>query len=128
MEETWKDIEGDPALRGVEVSTSGRVRRWSTLGGRALPRPYRGTPSGTTVHYRIGQRQYTIDELMRAAFGDEAGEAWAGYDPRDRDRDLTHYEIAEIMQAEGWKPAFEVAEDFLIDAVRVRQLWDGDEA
>jgi hypothetical protein len=80
---------------------------------------------GTSVVYRLQGQRFTIDELMRAAFGDEADEMEAGYDPRERDRVLTQYELNEIKLAEGWKPAFEVAQDFRIDSARVRQVWDG---
>ena len=46
---------------------------------------------------------------------------------RDANRDLTVFEVREIMQAEGLVPAFEVAEEFRIDSSRVRRLWDGEE-
>ena len=123
MEETWADVEG--LAHGYEVSTTGRLRKWANIGGQSRPRLYKGTPKGSTVVYRLEGTEYTIDELMRMAFGDEADEMEAGYDPRERDRDLTQYERNEIVQAEGWKPAFEVAEDFRIDTARVRQIWDG---
>lgn len=122
MDETWADI---PDLSGYEVSTIGRVRKWVTKNGKAGPRIYTGCAEGTTVVYRLQGQAYTIDELMRLGFGDEADEMEAGYDPRDRDRDLTQYEENEIKMAEGWKPAYEVAEDFRIDSVRVRNIWDG---
>jgi len=124
MEDTWADIPDLP--HGYEVSTTGRVRKWITSGGRAYPKLYTGCPEGSTVVYQLQGEKYTIDELMRMAFGDEADEMEAGYDPRERDRDLTQYERSEIVQAEGWKPAFEVAADFRIDTARVRQIWDGD--
>jgi len=124
MDDTWADI---PDLHGYEVSTTGRIRKWITRGGVAQPRLYTGTQEGTTVKYTLQGETFTIDELMRAAFGDEADEMEAGYDPNERDRDLTQYEINEIVQAEGWKPAFEVAEDFRIDNQRVRNIWDGAE-
>lgn len=123
MEDTWADI---PDLSGYEVSTMGRVRKWVTRDGKAAPRLYAGCNEGTTVVYQLQGEKYTIDDLMRAAFGDEADEMEAGYDPRERDRDLTQYETNEIRMAEGWKPAFEVADDFRIDATRVRQIWDGE--
>jgi len=124
MEDTWADI---PDLHGYEVSTTGRVRRWITRNGQPRPVLYTGCQEGTTVVYQFKGEKYTIDELMRAAFGDEADEMEAGYDPGDRDRELTQYEINEIKMAEGWKPAFEVAEDFRIENARVRQIWDGAE-
>ena len=125
MEETWADVEG--LSDGYEVSTTGRLRKWANIGGQSRPRLYKGTPKGSTVVYRLEGTEYTIDELMRMAFGDEADEMEAGYDPRERDRELTQYERNEIVQAEGWKPAYEVAEDFRIDSNRVRNIWDGAE-
>ena len=107
------------------MSTTGRVRKWTTLNGRAQPKLYTGCQEGSTVVYRLQGETHNIDELMRAAFGDEADEMEAGYDPRDRDRELTQYEHNEIVQLEGFKPAYEVAEDFRIDNARVRQIWDG---
>jgi hypothetical protein len=112
--EMWAEI---PDLPGYEVSTTGRVRRNGRL--------YRGRPEGTSVVHRLQGQRYTIDELMQAAFGDEAEDMRAGYDPREQDRVLTQYELAEIKLAEGWKPAFEVAQEFRIDSARVRQVWDG---
>ena len=120
--EMWAEI---PDLRGYEVSNTGRVRKWTTKNGKFGPRLYRGCVEGTSVVYRLQGQRFTIDELMRAAFGDEADEMEAGYDPRERDRVLTQYELNEIKLAEGWKPAFEVAQDFRIDSARVRQVWDG---
>lgn len=124
MDETWADI---PEINGAEVSTGGRVRRWATFEGTARPRQHKGTPQGTTVVYRFDGREYDIDTLMRMAFGDEADEMEAGYDPGERDRDLTHHEISEIKLAEGWKPAYEVAEEFRVEAQRIRGVWDGAE-
>jgi len=123
MNETWADLPDLP--RGYQVSNLGRLRKWTTNNGKPSPKLYTGVAEGTTVVYTLQGERYTIDELMRMGFGDEADEMEAGYDPRDRDRDLTQYEINEIVQAEGWKPAYEVAEDFRIDSQRVRQIWDG---
>lgn len=120
--EMWAEI---PDLRGYEVSNTGRVRKWTTKNGRPAPRLYRGCVEGSSVVYRLRGQRFTIDDLMRAAFGDEAEEMESGYDPRERDRTLTQYELNEIKLAEGWKPAFEVAQDFRIDSARVRQIWDG---
>ena len=86
---------------------------------------YKGLATGGTVVYKLRGETYPIDELMRGAFGDRADEMEASYDPRDRDRTLSGYELGEIRQAEGWKPAFKVAEDFRIDSARVRSIWDG---
>lgn len=124
MEETWADV---PDLRGVEVSTSGRVRRWMTLDGKPRPQPYPGRAANGTVEYRLDDRTWTIDELMLAAFGDEAEELEAIYDPGERDRDLSQYERSEIVLLEGIKPAYEVADEFRIDPGRVRNIWDGAE-
>jgi len=124
MDETWADL---PDFPGYEVSTSGRLRKWTTIGGKPRPQPYRGMSLAGSVYYKIQGESYAIDDLMRSAFGDEADDIEAGYDPRDRDRDLTQYERNEIVQLEGYKPAYEVAEDFRIDAARVRQIWDGAE-
>lgn len=118
----WAEI---PDLRGYEVSNTGRVRKWTTVNGKPGPRLYRGCAEGSSVVYRLKGQRYTIDELMLAAFGDEAEDMDAGYDPRERDRELTQYERNEIKLAEGWKPAFEVGQDFRIDSARVRQIWDG---
>jgi len=118
----WAEI---PDLRGYEVSNTGRVRRWTIVDGRPRPRPYRGFVEGSTVVYRLKGERYTIDELMLAAFGDDAEGMEVDYDPSERDRELTQYERNEIKLAEGWKPAFEVAQDFRIDSVRVRKIWDG---
>ena len=104
MEESWADI---PDLQGYEVSTTGRVRKWTTKGGKAQPVTYKGTATGDTVTYTLQGEHFTIDELMRSAFGDEADEMEAMYDPQERDRDLSQYEVNEIKMAEGWKPAFE---------------------
>jgi len=123
MHDTWADLPDLP--HGYEVSTTGRVRKWTTTRGRAHPKLYTGRAHNGTVYYDIQGETYSIDELMRSAFGDEADEMEAGYDPGDRDRELTQYEINEIKMAEGWKPAYEVAEDFRIDNARVRQIWDG---
>lgn len=122
MEETWADV---PDLPGVKVSTSGRVRGWITRGGKARRQVYTGSARNGTVEYWIRGDVWTIDELMLAAFGDEAEDMDAIYDPLDRDRELTQYEINEIRLAEGWKPAHELAEEFRIDPARVRQVWDG---
>ena len=122
MDETWNDI---PGLAGYEVSTTGRVRKWITKDGGPRPVLYKGLATGGTVVYKLRGESYPIDELMRMAFGDEADDMEAGYDPRDRDRTLSGYETSEIKLAEGWKPAFEVAEDFRIDSTRVRSIWDG---
>lgn len=123
--EVWAEIQGIPELRRYEVSNYGRVRKWMTKGGKSGPRTYKGCAEGDTVVYRLRGTRYTIDELMRLAFGDDADEMESGYDPRDRDRELTQYERSEIVLAEGLKPAFAVAEDFRIDASRVRNIWDG---
>lgn len=125
MEETWADL---PDIPGVMVSTLGRVRRWrAEPGGKHIPGLYKGRPEGSTVVYMLNGERWTIDELMRAAFGDAADEydPDSMYNPSDRYRELTQYEINEIRLAEGYKPAFQVAEDFRIESARVRQVWDG---
>jgi len=123
MEETWKGI---PDLAGYEVSTSGRVRKWITKKEGPRPVLYKGLATGGTVTYKLRGESYPIDELMRGAFGDRADEMEVVDNSYlDRDRTLSGHELGEIRQAEGWKPAFKVAEDFRIDSARVRSIWDG---
>jgi hypothetical protein len=123
MDETW---EGLPELHGYEVSTAGRVRKWTTYRGRAQPKLYTGSSLSGLVYFKIRGESYHIAELMHQAFGDEADKMDASYDPRDRDRyrDLTAHEENEIRTVEGLKPAYEVAEDFRIDSEKVRRIWD----
>lgn len=124
--EIWAKLP--PPLESYEVSNTGRVRKWLTKYGKPGPWLYRGVAQGTTVTYLLKGRCCTIDDLMRSAFGDEADEMdCTQYDPRERDRRLSRYERNEILAAEGWKPAFEVAQDFRIDSSRVRNIWDGHE-
>ncbi len=126
MDETWADI---PDLSGYEVSTAGRVRKWTTtVNGCAKPLIYEGiTLRGETV-YTLAGNPYTIDDLMRWTFGEDALEDFElGHEPGESQRDLSQFEVSEITLAEGYKPAHEVAEEFRIDSSRVRGIWDGNE-
>lgn len=124
MNEIWADL---PGFRGYEISSAGRVRAWRAKGGQLTPRFYQGSSRDGEMFYILDGREHSIDDLMRDAFGDETDEMDTDYEPQDSARTLTEYELREIQQAEGWKPAFEVAEEFRIDSARVRNIWDGRE-
>lgn len=124
QEETWAKI---PDLNGYEVSTAARVRSWITLRGQAVPMVYSGTTLKGGTIYTLSGTTYTIDELMRWTFGEEFEYEESHDDPGEAIRELSQYEINEIVLAEGHKPAYEVAAEFRIYSSRVRLIWDGDE-
>ena len=123
QDETWAGI---PDLDGYEVSTAARVRKWITDGGKVRPHIHEGRKVNGDIVYDLAGNPYTIDELMRWTFGEDAEDYVLGHEPGERDRDLSQYEINEIVQAEGWKPAHEVGAEFRIDSSRVRGIWDGE--
>lgn len=128
QDEAWSAVP-DSALRGYEVSTAGRVRSWMH-GTHNKPYPYihqgRRNGSGDIV-YDLAGEPYTIDELMRWTYGDEAEDYQLGHEPGEQERDLSPYERSEIVLLEGHKPAYEVAEEFRTNSGRVRAIWNGTE-
>ena len=122
QEETWAGI---PDLHGYEVSTSARVRKWTTIRGNVVPKVYEGRTVRGEIVYDLAGNPYTIDELMRWTFGEDAMEDYTlGHEPGEQERDLTPYEVNEITLAEGYKPAHEVGREFRISSSRVRRIWD----
>jgi hypothetical protein len=124
-DEVWKDVAGSP---GYEVSNFARVRSWRRpgkgKGRRDEPVILGGGDWNGRRVYGIGGYNRPIDDLMMDAFGE--GEDYEGF-MEDAARELTQYERNEVVQAEGYKTAPEVALEFRLETARVRQIWDGDE-
>lgn len=128
-EEAWMALPGHD---GYEVSNMGRVRSWRRKGsGDELaiePHVLTGQYWKGEQRYTIAGERFSIDSLMLMTMGVEDGE-WESEDFEldAGTRDLSQYEINEIRMSEGYKEAWQVAEEFRINAERVRSVWDGEE-
>jgi hypothetical protein len=127
QDEAWTAI---PDLEGYEVSTLGRVRSFRVKGKgdtlAAEPHVLKPMHWKGEQHYSINGEKWTIDALMRAAYGLE--DDWdedIDFETEAHNRELTTYEVNEIVMLEGVKPAHEAAEEFRITHERVRNVWDG---
>lgn len=139
--ESWLPI---PGHEGYEVSDFGRVRSWHKLGmpprGAAAwtrvadrPRILHGAKHRGQVRYIFNGERHTYESLVLLATGEEAtppledeeadGED-ADWENDEEGPELTDYQIREVEQLEGIKAAEQVADEFGIDAARVRRIWD----
>lgn len=125
-EESWHDI---PDTMGYEISTFARVRNWRSRSktGKRMPYYMKGRKTRTATVFDIQGETHTLDQLMIKTFGEDLDDFDLDRDPEQQDRELSYYERNEIVMLEGYKPAFEVAEEFRIDSNRVRKIWDGEE-
>ncbi len=125
-DESWHDI---PDIVGYEISTFARVRNWRSRSKTGKRKPYymKGRKTRTATVYDIQGEHYTIDQLMTLTFGADQEDYDLGPYREEQDRELSYYERNEIVIQEGYKPAYEVAEDFRISSSRVRNIWDGKE-
>lgn len=122
--ESWHDI---PDTIGYEISTFARVRNWRSRSksGKRMPYYMKGRKTRTAVMFDIQGEHFTLDQLMVKTFGEDLGDFDLDRDPQEQDRELSYYERNEIVMLEGYKPAYEVGEEFRIDPNRVRKIWDG---
>lgn len=123
--ETWTAIPGHEMY---EVGMDYRVRSWKRLGSRtgiraATPHVMRGHSWKGQTYYPLDGEETSLPDILSRTFGDEHT---MGYMVA-LERDLPAWQVSEIRECEGIKPAYSLAIDFRIDAARVRRIWDGRE-
>lgn len=122
MDEHWTPI---PGFDGYELSDWGRVRSWVKPGTGATRRdeplilkPSKHPRTGHYGYYLSGGRKVSLNELYYIVHPDE--------DEHILTRELADWQLREIRELEGIKPAPLVAHEFRIAIERVHALWEHD--